>query len=329
MCACRSDHLLVSRDRLHGIPGTFSYRRCTSCRTVFQDPRISEDEISCCYPEDYHTHFEATAEAAAPGSRVAPGLRDLLRTALLSALRHKDSSGSSPLGRLLASSRRLRERAHCGLPDEVIPRLKHPGRSLDVGCGNGELMAKLRSLGWDAEGHDVDPAAMRAATRRTGLPVTNSPLDTLPASAYSLVTLVHVLEHVADPKSMLRAVSRLLRPGGILYLAYPNPASLGLLLFGECWFHLDPPRHVVLPSLRAVTVAAQSAGLQPLRGATSADRAKWAFAASQAYRRGLRHEDQPTTRFLSALGLGEAFLVSMGLPCGEEVLASFKKASDE
>src|SRR5688572_6645970 len=43
-------------DRLHGVPGEFSYRRCQSCRTAFQDPRVVVEDLSLCYPDMYFTH---------------------------------------------------------------------------------------------------------------------------------------------------------------------------------------------------------------------------------------------------------------------------------
>ena len=49
-------HLSAVPDRFCGVPGTFSYRRCRSCGSVFQDPRVLEEDLAICYPASYYTH---------------------------------------------------------------------------------------------------------------------------------------------------------------------------------------------------------------------------------------------------------------------------------
>lgn len=58
----------------------------------------------------------------------------------------------------------------------------------------------------------------------------------------------HVLEHVADQPAFLRRLFGLLRPGGSLWLALPNPDSRGLEAFGAAWHALHPPYHLCVPS---------------------------------------------------------------------------------
>jgi SAM-dependent methyltransferase len=65
-------------------------------------------------------------------------------------------------------------------------------------------------------------------------------------AAFDLVTLVHVVEHLPDPRATLEAAVRLLRPGGTLVLVTPNFGSLDSRLHRDDWFPLDPPRHLFL-----------------------------------------------------------------------------------
>jgi SAM-dependent methyltransferase len=67
-----------------------------------------------------------------------------------------------------------------------------------------------------------------------------------PRSSFDLVTCQHVIEHIADPQTFLRAVGAFLRPGGRLLLVTPNARSLGHRLFRDDCYSLDPPRHLVL-----------------------------------------------------------------------------------
>ena len=57
LCGSQEAELLFrGPDRLHGTPGEFTYRRCGSCATVFQDPRVIDDDLHLCYPSEYLTH---------------------------------------------------------------------------------------------------------------------------------------------------------------------------------------------------------------------------------------------------------------------------------
>jgi SAM-dependent methyltransferase len=103
----------------------------------------------------------------------------------------------------------------------------------------------MAELGAEVEGLETDPVAAGLARRRTGGVIHELPLEeaTLPAASFDLVSLLHVLEHVPDPRATLTEAHRLLKPGGVLLLALPNAGSLEAKLFGSSWYPLDLPRH--------------------------------------------------------------------------------------
>src|SRR5687768_11951636 len=74
---------LSAHDLLHGIPGTFDYRRCRRCRTVFQAPQVADESLAECYPDEYFTH-EAPADGGLPDG--TPGWRAALRAHVLGSL---------------------------------------------------------------------------------------------------------------------------------------------------------------------------------------------------------------------------------------------------
>jgi SAM-dependent methyltransferase len=76
------------------------------------------------------------------------------------------------------------------------------------------------------------------------------------------VTLVHVIEHLPTPAALLRRVVSWIRPGGRLFVAYPNPASWQARLFGPAWFHLDPPRHLSLVPPESLIASMEREGLR-------------------------------------------------------------------
>ena len=64
-----------------------------------------------------------------------------------------------------------------------------------------------------------------------------------PDNHFQVVVLWHVLEHLRDPRALLREIHRILAPGGWLSLAVPNLGGAQAQASGSHWFHLDVPRH--------------------------------------------------------------------------------------
>jgi SAM-dependent methyltransferase len=133
-------------------------------------------------------------------------------------------------------------------------------RVLDIGCGNGDWLALIQETGWQAGG--VEPDAIAAAQARDrGFDVRSSVEDWLDSpGSFDFVTMSHVIEHVHDPISLLRAAYDLLRPGGRIFLATPNIDAIGHSLYGRHWRGLEPPRHLVLFNRTSLSAALSRAG---------------------------------------------------------------------
>jgi SAM-dependent methyltransferase len=65
-----------------------------------------------------------------------------------------------------------------------------------------------------------------------------------PGYLFDTVTCFDVLEHVLDPPGFLRAVQRLLVPGGTVCISVPNQGSLIRKLMGRRWFFYIPEEHL-------------------------------------------------------------------------------------
>ena len=96
-------------------------------------------------------------------------------------------------------------------------------RILDVGCGLGMYVAKLRRFSDQVYGVDVDPAKVMEAGRT--LPnISVSPAEDLPfeSDSFDVVLLNEVIEHVDDDAETIREACRVVRPGGHLVIYAPN-----------------------------------------------------------------------------------------------------------
>jgi len=116
-------------------------------------------------------------------------------------------------------------RAHLalGLLDRASIR---GGRLLDVGCGPGWALDRFRAAGFDALGLEASTAAASQARAR-GLAVDVQDIESAaPPGPNRVVTALEVLEHVREPLSVLKALSRAVEPGGRLVVSLPNEFHL-------------------------------------------------------------------------------------------------------
>ena len=113
---------------------------------------------------------------------------------------------------------------------------------LDIGCGGGILAESMARLGATVTGIDMGEAPLEVAKLHkleSGVEVdyrqitAEAMADEAPAS-YDIVTCMEMLEHVPDPASVIEACSRLVKPGGAVFLSTinRNPKSYLLAIVG-------------------------------------------------------------------------------------------------
>lgn len=289
-CASAERSLLyggvTDRSYLHA-PGRWDLYRCGECGCAFLDARPTRQTVALAYGNYYEDAADAPAagpppEAAQPGWR---SLRRAIRNGYLNACFGYGLAPASRLGRVLVPLLpRQREKA-----DEHVRHLSlRPGRSrlLDVGCGEGQFLAEMASLGWDAEGIDPATAAGEAARRR-GVRVTQGDLRdvALNDAAFDAITFRLVFEHLPDPVGALRACHRALKPGGVVWIATPNLDSDASRAFGDAWIFLEPPRHAVLYTPASLDRLLRRCEFEPMLLRPSRQ-AAWSFRLSGAAARG-------------------------------------------
>lgn len=96
-------------------------------------------------------------------------------------------------------------------------------RILDVGCGLGMYVKKLRHFSQEVYGVDVDPEKVAEASRT--LPnIHLAPAEQLPFpdDFFHVVLLHEVIEHVEDDGQAIREAHRVARAGGRLVIFAPN-----------------------------------------------------------------------------------------------------------
>jgi SAM-dependent methyltransferase len=167
-----------------------------------------------------------------------------------------------------------------------MPLTLPSARLLDVGCGSGQFLARMHGLGWEVVGVEPDPAAVHTARATYGLPVVQGTLESpqKDIGEFDAVTLLHVFEHVPDPRETLHAAWRVLRPGGRLLIVTPNGRGLGSRVFGSAWIGWDPPRHLHVFTVAALRRLLAEAGFALERTCTTGRNARWTWDASAEVR---------------------------------------------
>lgn len=115
-----------------------------------------------------------------------------------------------------------------------------PGEALDAGMGPGRLLAELAERGWTVSG--IDASAEMVAAARSRLPeavsrLVQGKIESLPFAdaSFDAVAATGVLEY-SELEPALGEVARVLRPGGLAVVSYPNPGNFYGMWKTRVWY---------------------------------------------------------------------------------------------
>ena len=114
----------------------------------------------------------------------------------------------------------------------------------DMGCGTGAFLLACREAGWQISGLEPDTDARALAQKRLDIPLLKNLNDLSVGENFDVITLWHVLEHIADLAGTLRQLYAMLNPTGTLIIAVPNPESWDAQYYKSMWAAYDVPRHL-------------------------------------------------------------------------------------
>lgn len=230
LCGGQADRLLLwGSDNMGFGEGSFAVVRCARCGLRQTYPHMSMAQLAPFYPPSYYGEVPAVVKHSAPARVHALGRR--LHRQLLAG------RGTS----------RLALRCRPKDLDVALPMAREPGLLLDVGAGWGHFAAACLGVGWRVEVADIGESIDRVAAR-LGIAAHRGTIEEIAERvppSYRMISFNHVLEHIDDPLSTLRAARRLLAPGGIVRVRIPLWRGAFVRIFGDCWASLDLPRHRV------------------------------------------------------------------------------------
>ena len=162
--------------------------RCSNCKNKFMNPQYSNEHLKSLYTGYIDTHEMAEIE-------------------------------------------KNWEQAHLNshqLHLKSIEEIVCPGKILSFGCGNGKEIQIALERGWHVHGYDIDYKTVEKLQK-----IYNAKFYcddffnlNLPSNYYDCIYLDQVLEHLKTPSEYLAEFHRLLKPGGVLFIATPNIESV-------------------------------------------------------------------------------------------------------
>ncbi|MCY7310290.1 MAG: class I SAM-dependent methyltransferase [Bacteroidota bacterium] len=227
----------------------FTYYGCADCGTIFIHP-IPVDQLKKIYPSNYYSF-------ANKSKNIVVRLKEWL-------------------------DKRFFKRILKQLPDQEIS-------VLDIGGGTGwmpDVLKKTDSRINFTQIVDIDEKAKSIAEENSHAYFEGTIENFETDKKFHLILMLNLIEHVADPLTVLQKAQSLLAPGGIIVIKTPNTDSWDARLYKKSyWGGLHCPRHWVIFSEKSFRQLLQSTSLKIKKLTYTQGAPFWAFSIIAALHR--------------------------------------------
>jgi len=210
----------------------FRYVRCKNCGMVYVNPRLKESITHSNYNDKMYNKFYEI--------KIIPSIQ-------------------------------YRKKLALNKYNQIVTYFKKPGKVLDIGCGAGEVLSVFKEHKWNCLGIEFNKYAAFYAKYNFDLKVINESIYNLKDTSvkFDVILMYGVLEHLYNPKQILKKVFQLLEQDGILVIEVPSADSL-LVSGVECKLVknvdriIEGDRHIMFFSVKSFKQMLNKAGFKVL-----------------------------------------------------------------
>jgi 2-polyprenyl-3-methyl-5-hydroxy-6-metoxy-1,4-benzoquinol methylase len=245
ICRCcdstKLKETIIIKEMQLGLREAFTYNLCNQCEAL-QIDKIPET-LAKYYPGDKYYSFKADIKKGKSNKA------DQVKTEYLLFNKHK----------LLGSLLSIGYKVPPFYEWMKIPSLDFKSAILDVGTGNGALLARLNRVGF-TNLTGIDPY-IADDIEYPEFKVYKKDIFEV-TGEFDYVMLHHSFEHMPDPLKVLKKLYSLLRPNRFALIRTPVMGMYSWKHYGVHWAGLDAPRHLIIHSIKSMNILAGKAGFK-------------------------------------------------------------------
>lgn len=139
------------------------------------------------------------------------------------------------------------------------------GNFIDIGCSTGANVEAARRLGFAASGIDLCRESIEFARENfSQCDFQVATVDVVDAK-YDLVFCTEVLEHVTKPHEFVESISKIMKPGAVLYMTTPDAGHFRVPRDFAKWKHVHAPDHLAYYQLSTIKRLLSEHGIELIK----------------------------------------------------------------
>jgi len=235
--------IMIVREMMFGFRDEFLYFKCSMCGCL-QIAEIPRD-LPKYYPPDYYSYQKNATRGIFHKLAIYFLVNAYMRG--LTILRH---------GPYL---RRFRDFSEF-LILKILKDFNKKASILDVGCGSGNLLQKMRIWGY-SNLTGIDPFIEKDILYPSGVKILKQTVGEHKGK-YDFIMLHHSFEHMPEPHAVFKSIRENLNDNGLLLIRIPVSDSYAFRKYQNNWVQIDAPRHFFLHTTRSISYLAKNNGFQ-------------------------------------------------------------------
>jgi 2-polyprenyl-3-methyl-5-hydroxy-6-metoxy-1,4-benzoquinol methylase len=269
-----NNRVFTAREMMFGFKDEFEYLECNACKSL-QLIHIPEN-LDKYYPANAYYSFDGNTN-----------IKELNTSAISYKIRRIQTNyllyqRNQLLGSLLCLG--YKEPDYIKWLQSTTKNFE--ANILDIGCGDGRLLFKLRDAGFNNLA-GIDPFISNdIVTAR--VKIYKKAIDEI-TDRYDFIMLHHAFEHLDNPQETLKKLYALLNPQSYLLIRIPITNAQCWAEYGINWAPLDAPRHIFIHSEKSMQLMCHKAGFQLIK--IEHDATAFHFWGSEQYKRGIAMMD--------------------------------------